>query len=230
MKTPFFPIPPIRCNHHLIVVFALLILSMASSHTVQAEATRVAIIPLKIDADSDLSFLRDGIQSMLVSRLSWNGRITVLATAEAAAVAGTGDRLLDETGARDLGARLGADYTVFGSLTVSGDDMCIDITVVAVNGKRPAQTFSRQSRQMDDAIPQINLLAEEINKRVFGREPTGGSAATIAPAQRPSIYAHPERLLSSEPATPGPAPEDPEEKVKTGTPPPGKPPGVEQKR
>ncbi len=196
--------PNICHNHRATVVFALLLAFLVGPHIVQAEVTRVVIVPLKVDANSDLSFLKDGIHSILVSRLSWNGRITILDTAESATAVREVDGLLNESRARELGNRLGANYAIFGSVTVQGNDTGLDISVVAVNGKHPTETFSRQSRQMDEIIPLINLLAEEINKKVFGRDMSARPAAAKAATPGPSIYAHPERLLSSEPATAGP--------------------------
>jgi TolB-like protein len=204
LKTSYFCIPSIYHNHRAAVVFALLLLFLVGPHIARAEATQIVIVPLKVDADSDLSFLKDGIHSILVSRLSWNGRITVLDTAESARAVRAVDGLLNESQARELGSRLGADYAIFGSVTVVGNDTGLDISVVAVNGKHPTETFSRQSRQMDEIIPQINILAEEINKRVFGREMSARPDAAKAATQRPSVYAHPERLLSSDPPPSGP--------------------------
>jgi hypothetical protein len=49
---------------------------------------------------------------------------------------------------------------------------------------------------MDDLIPKVDLLADEINETVFGRQTEGVQQAAQAP-ERPSIYAHPETLLSA---------------------------------
>ncbi len=117
MKIPRIRIGNNRYGHHFFFVLALSVLFIGPQ-PVQAKATRVVIIPLEMTAANDLSFLKDGIHSMLVSRLSWNGRITVLATADVAEAAGTDAGPLDEAQARDIGTRLGADYAVFGSLAV----------------------------------------------------------------------------------------------------------------
>ena len=43
-----------------------------------AEVKRVALIPFKINAQEDLTYLRDGINDMLTSRLSQNEAVTVI--------------------------------------------------------------------------------------------------------------------------------------------------------
>ena len=53
-----------------------------------ADPQKVAIIPFKMNAEKDLSFLRDGIVDMLTSRLTWSDKVAVInrqKTAEKAA-------------------------------------------------------------------------------------------------------------------------------------------------
>ncbi len=77
----------------------------------KASESKLAIIPFKVNADRDLSFLQNGILDMLSSRLSHPGVVAVLATI-------TGG--IDETSAREIGIRLDADQVLFGSITSIG--------------------------------------------------------------------------------------------------------------
>jgi TolB-like protein len=174
-----------------------------------AKPLQVAIVPFKVYAEKDLSFLKDGIVDMLSSRLYWEEKVTVINRQDvekaAAAVAGT----LNESTARKLGAGLGADYVLFGSLTVFGNSVSIDARMVDVSGKKQTLTFFNQSQGMDQVIPGINLFASDINEKEFGRvmetrrvspspqvpAPQTGQTEPIGQAET-DPRAHPEKLLA----------------------------------
>jgi len=140
---------------------------------------------------------------MLSSRLFWEGKINIInrqAVENASAAVGGP---LNETKARKLGTSLGADYVLFGSLTVFGNSVSIDAKMVDVSGKKETLTFFNQSQGMDQVIPGINLFASDINEKEFGRvmesrrsaPATGLSSAKTAQAQ-PDVRSHPEKLVA----------------------------------
>ncbi len=170
-----------------------------------AKPLQVAIVPFKVNAEKNLSFLKDGIVDMLSSRLYWEDKVVVLnrQTVEkaAASVAGT----LNESNARKLGEKLGADYVLFGSLTVFGNSVSIDAKMVDVAGKKQPLTFFNQSQGMDQVIPAVNLFASEINEKEFGRvmETRRVAPSPQAPAPKTGqaetdIRAHPDKLFAGE--------------------------------
>jgi TolB-like protein len=168
-----------------------------------AKPLQVAIVPFKVNAEKDLSFLKDGIVDMLSSRLYWEDKVAVVnrQTVDKAAtsVAGT----LNESNARKLGEKLGADYVLFGSLTVFGNSVSIDAKMVDVTGKKQPLTFFNQSQGMDQVIPAVNLFASEINEKEFGRvmetrqvSPTSQASAPKTGQAETDIRANPNKLLA----------------------------------
>ena len=169
-----------------------------------AEPQRVAILPFKMNAEKDLSFLRNGIFDMLSSRLSDPDKVQVLSRTEVEKVVAeeTGPAEkdpIDEATARRIGAKLKADYVVYGSLTVFGDSLSIDAKMLDVAGTQPPVTVFSQSSDMSGVIPEIDRFAAEINTKVFGRQ--AQAAATVPPpaaprtGSQPDSRAHPEKLL-----------------------------------
>ena len=65
-------------------IFSLILLGIMISviaginSALSADPKRVALLPFKINAEKDLSFLRDGIFDMLTSRLSKEGQVEVI--------------------------------------------------------------------------------------------------------------------------------------------------------
>jgi len=168
-----------------------------------AKPLQVAIVPFKVNAEKDLSFLKDGIVDMLSSRLFWEDKVSIInrqITEKAAAAVGGP---LNESMARKLGTGLGADYVLFGSLTVFGNSVSIDAKMVDVSGKKQTLTFFNQSQGMDQVIPGINLFASDINEKEFGRVMETRQAAPAAGPVSPQTEqsqidprTHPDKLIA----------------------------------
>lgn len=162
-----------------------------------AQTAKVAVVPFKMNAEKDLSFLRDGITDMLTSRLNWENKVTVLdRQAVAKAAEGVGGPINADT-ARRLGTTLGADYVLFGSLTVFGNSVSLDAAMVDTAGKSAPISVYNQSQGMEEVIPRINLFAEQINEKVFGRQTAVRQLAPAQPEAGAGVYTHPEKMLTS---------------------------------
>jgi hypothetical protein len=111
---------------------------------------------------------------------------------------------LNEAAAREVGTTLGADYVLFGSLTVFGDSVSIDAKMIALKEDRPPVSIYAQTKGMGEVIPRINDFAQDINNKIFGR---GSTPVAAAPAQPRFSRAHPETIMSG-PAPSTPAPQD----------------------
>ncbi len=133
----------------------------------------VAILPFAMNSPQDLTFLQNGLFSMLSSRLSDPGKVDVLdrATVDAAMAQASADTALALTQdrARAIGEQLEADYVLFGSLTHFGESVSLDAAMVDVTEDKPALTFFEQSNNMGDVIPLVNTFAGDINQKVFNR-------------------------------------------------------------
>ncbi len=134
-----------------------------------AEApVKIAILPFSMHAPADLNYLQDGIRDMLASRLAQQGKVQVIdKTSTQQAIRGTkGDLSAGE--AASIGKSLGADYVLFGSLTAIGQNVSIDAKMTPLDQKAEPMTFATQTN-LDGVIPQINMFAQQINQKVFGR-------------------------------------------------------------
>jgi TolB-like protein len=173
--------------------------------SVAAEPKRVALLPFKINSEKDLSFLRDGIFDMLSTRLAQEGRVEVVSREQAAAAVQStaGSGTINEASARSIGTSLKADFALFGSLTVLGDNVSIDAKMVDITGAKPTMAFYDQSPDLGTVITKINSIAADINDKIFGQTPVAAAQAP-APAAKPqtppkdSIHAHPEKVLQDD--------------------------------
>jgi TolB-like protein len=197
---------------HKIILLIVIYLSIATalSFNFSADAAgpkRIALLPFKINAEKDMTFLQNGIFDMLTSRLSKEGEVVVISRqeTETAVKAIGGLAAVNESSARNLGAQLNADYTLFGSLTVLGNSISIDAKMVDVSGNTPTTSFFEQSQDLGGVITKINGIAAQINTSVFDRQPAVAQKAAPAPqtpktetAPKDDIHAHPEKLVKGQ--------------------------------
>ena len=182
----------------------LLVTIIINSESKAAEVKRVAIAPFKINAEKDLSFLRDGIVDMLTSRLYMEDKVAVLNRGETAKALETVLPPINESKARKIGSLLGVDYVLFGSLTVFGESVSIDAKMVDVSGSSLPLTFFNTSQGMDQVIPKINLFATDINEKVFGRAMPARQVPVMSRTPQTQIQeaqtdvqTHPEKLFAN---------------------------------
>ena len=170
--------------------------------SVFAAAKTVAIVPFKVNAEKDMSFLRDGIYDMLASRLYKENETDILSRQRVEKALGASNAVVTESSARDLGRQLGSDFILFGSLTVLGNSISVDSKMVDVTGTKPTMSFFEQSEDAGGIVTRVNQMATAINDKMFGR---GAAATTPAAAtaqatqpKPPDTLAHPEKMFKEE--------------------------------
>ena len=187
----------------LVLVLIIPLLFTAAGSAAET-AKKVAILPFEINAPEDLSYLREGIMDMLASRISWEGKVEAIEEQQVKSALAGREGAMNEAAAREVGTTLGADYVLFGSLTVFGDSVSIDAKMIALKEERPPVSVYAQTKGMGEVIPRINDFAQDINNKIFGRGP---AAVVAAPSQPRFSKAHPETIMSG-PAPSTPAPRD----------------------
>lgn len=136
---------------------------------------KVAVFPFAMNSPQDLNFLQNGLFSMLSSRLADPGKVEVLdreSVDQYLDQAQTSDATkgeMNESKARIIGAAMGVDYILFGSLTHFGESVSLDASMVDVTAAKPSLTFFEQSNSMGDVIPLVNTFAGDINLKIFNR-------------------------------------------------------------
>jgi len=184
--------------------FSFLAIIFGSVHLFAAEPDRVVILPFKMNAQKDILFLQNGIYDMLSSRLARAGKVQVIGREETEKALEAVHGPVNEISAIETGVKLNADFVLFGSLTVFGNSVSIDAKMVDVSGSQPTLAFFDHSQGMDEVIPRINIIAKDINEKVFGIKTTTSAppptSSTQAPeGQKKDIHAHPENLLKTAP-------------------------------
>ena len=157
---------------HLISRTALLLCTMLffAAQALAADVSSYAVVPFKVNGPSGFAYLEKAIPSMLSSRLHWDGHTQSVSEAALARAGKVGG---DSDAARALSAT-GADYLVWGTVTIVGDEASIDMRLTGKDGKNWQK--SSKSR-VGELISSLQGLTASLNSEVFGRSTPGAAGA-----------------------------------------------------
>lgn len=150
-----------------------------ASNGFPTEIKKVAVLPFVMNTQEDLTILQKGIFDMFSSRISHGDDVVVLTRENLDMLLSESDNQFpldnsaNESIAKALGGYLNVDYVLFGSLTLFGNSMSLDVNIVDIKTNQPTLSFYRQGDNAGSVIPELNKISEEINFKVFGREPLG---------------------------------------------------------
>lgn len=135
---------------------------------------KIAILPFIIHSQENLDYLREGINDILTSRITVEGRIIVVERNLVERILWEMRPMrLDEAVAQQVGTRAGADYVVLGSITKIGNYISLDARLISITEDKPPLAAYTQHKGIDDVMLKIGDFAQDIGFRILGRRATG---------------------------------------------------------
>ncbi|MBA4395146.1 MAG: hypothetical protein C0407_16475, partial [Desulfobacca sp.] len=163
-----FPIP----KYLVLFGIALVLIGFFCLPSNAGETKRVAILPLLINAPERMEYLRGGVEDMLTSRLTWEDKVVVLDRSQVQKVTEKITGSIEEPRARQIGKQLGVEVVLWGSISVIGSNVSLDLNLVEIVRQQPVKKFFAQAKGMDEVILRINEISDNINEKVFSRART----------------------------------------------------------
>lgn len=173
------PLARVRTAAALVLTLVLLLLPAARA---AAEVT-LAILPFEVNAQDKLDYLREGLCDMLSSRLGANEAISVIGRDQLRPVLVEGQKMTPDK-ARALAAKLGAKGVLYGSLTVIGNGLSLDATLIEASGAQ--KSFYAEGQGLEALIPKVTEISSQVSVALTG-VPLVQQAA--APAPKPAALA-----------------------------------------
>ena len=158
--------------------FTLLFLLMQAP----AMAASYVVAPFKVSGPQGYSYLGQAVPSMLTSRLFQQGKFEPAARQDAALKEKAPS---SKDAAASMAKKYAADYIVWGSITVMGDQASLDVSALSPNGK----VWKKASTSPVNAlISGLQNVADSVNIEVFGRTDVAPAAAAGGPASPNSAF------------------------------------------
>ncbi len=165
---------------HMKTVLCALAALLLSCATAFAAPKTFVVLPFAVNGPAGYKYLEQSIPSMFVSRLHWDGHFIETGMDSAAAKkAATTD-----AEAEKARAALNADYVVWGSVTVIGEEASLDVRVRDRQGKNWPKSRETKVSQL---IPALKGICDNINAEVFARPQDKGPTATVQPRQAAKV-------------------------------------------
>ena len=160
-------------------VFLFGLLLALAPQAAAAERATFVVLPFSIQGPDGFAYLERAIPPMFNSRLYWQGHLEPAVhdlPASQKAVSSEAD-------AEKLRLQYKADYVIWGSVTVIGDECSLDVRVRDKAGKVWPQSRSAKTNQF---IPAVNAVIDTMNREVFGRTATASSSGSASQQQQDS--------------------------------------------
>ncbi|MFO8049549.1 MAG: hypothetical protein R6U29_10995 [Desulfosudaceae bacterium] len=191
----------------LLVLLAQFPLVGLSSPAAAGPEPTLAIIPLAIHADQDLTYLTDGATDMMASRIAAEADVRVLDSDTVKSAAQGLEPPLNRREALAVGEATGADQVLYGTITRLGQTFSLDINVLDMTATRAPASFYGQAGSLDEIVPAVNAIARDISRSVFAADLPAPAASSPEVKPEPTtgrkdasespvpLDAHPETLL-----------------------------------
>ena len=183
MNARFFPKPVAIVLVLAILSFAFL--SLPPSPTC-AQDKRVVILPFVFFADESKAYLRQGIQTMLRSRVSGEG-LEVVPDDAYASFLREGEKkqgINSEQRAEELARLVQAGYAIFGSVTGVGTGYSLDLAILDRTTEPPKTTRISEAVTEDELITKLDDVAYDFRAVIAGLDIREERAPVAPPEDR----------------------------------------------
>ncbi len=161
-------------RHLILVVIAVLLFVPTVSRSM--DNVNVIVLPFEIHADRDLSSLQSEILNVIQTYIKKEGAIILTPEAVSGTTPWKTTQSYDEI--RNFGVRNGADYVVWGSLTLIGQKFSLDVKMIKSLGEVPPQIFIKEGQGIENLSGIVKQLASDIGMKIFKREKVAGVEIT----------------------------------------------------
>ncbi|MEQ8204012.1 MAG: hypothetical protein ABRQ31_09535, partial [Smithellaceae bacterium] len=142
----------------------------------------VTVLPFTLNSSENIEYVKQGIQDMLITRISASNKINVTAKEVVAEeLRKTNAKQISLNDVYSLGKKLKSDYVVWGSITKIGSSISVDGKLVDISSAKSDVGFFTQSPNMDEVIPKVNDFSQRIVQHIMGGTPQA-AAPTAAPS------------------------------------------------
>jgi len=132
------------------------------------QTVRVIILPFKIHAQEELSYLQKQIPQVIKTQLEQEGaKVLVIDQESLASRNMQADKLED---IREIGLSTGTDYVVWGSLTWIGQNFSLDAKLLSPTADETPRVFSAEGQGVENLPATLTILVNDLGLKLFKRE------------------------------------------------------------
>ena len=152
------------------LLFVLLGLSLLWTQPLYSRAIRLAVIPLTLYSEEDLTHLRKPLMDVMLRTLRQQGFQPVSALGILEEKPSLRAREMTDVQARKIGAELQTNFVIYGSLSKIGEQISFDVRLVDVNNQRPTTSIYVTQEGLENLASAVSKLSDEVGIRILRRK------------------------------------------------------------
>jgi outer membrane protein insertion porin family len=152
------------------LLFVLLGLSLLWTQPLYSRAIRLAVIPLALYSEEDLTHLRKPLMDVILRTLRQQGFQPVSALGILEEKPSLRAREMTDVQARKIGAELQTNFVIYGSLSKIGEQISFDVRLVDVNNQRPTTSIYVTQEGLENLASAVSKLSDEVGIRILRRK------------------------------------------------------------
>ncbi len=147
----------------------------------------ITVLPFTLNSSENIEYVRQGIQDMLITRITVSNKIEATAKdVVAEELKKSNIKSISLAEVYTIGKKLKSDYVVWGSITKIGNSISVDGKLVDISTAKSDVGFFTQSPNMDEVIPKVNDFSQRIVQHILGTDPQTAVQSTNT---KPSVAA-----------------------------------------
>ena len=152
-------------------ILSLFALTLFLPSPARAANKTLVLLPLTLYADESKSYLRQGVKSILISRLSGED-LHVIGDEALGSLLDENEKagITEKDRAEELARTLKADYALFGSITTIGAGYSLDLSLLELDKDGSKRTRVSEAVNEDQFIPRMADVAHQIRALIEGKE------------------------------------------------------------
>lgn len=156
----------------LVKVIVILLVLLPSILTAEEQPKlNIAILPWTINSQEKPDYLKDALYDMVSSRMAVEKNLLIIKETSVKNIYSkyASEKINDDI-IKKIGTELGADYVVYGSLTIIGETVSLDAKALSIKRQElPIQSTS-QGKTLESLIPAVSYLTLDLNAKILEKE------------------------------------------------------------
>ncbi|MFC1488641.1 outer membrane protein assembly factor BamA [Thermodesulfobacteriota bacterium] len=132
------------------------------------ETARVIVLPFKVHAQEDFSYMEAEIPQLIRKHLKMEGATVIDSGIVSEFSWEETAESIDDI--RNIGVQSGADYVVWGSLTWIGKKYSLDTKMIEPFGEEPPKVFFVEGEGVENLLGTVKQLSQNLGIKLFNRE------------------------------------------------------------
>lgn len=141
---------------------------------------KILLLPFRVFASQEYAYLKQGLTATLNNRLQQPGIQVLLPTEEMLSAAAKPDAPLSQEAILTIGASLGADLAVAGTVTIVGTAASTSIRLIAVPEGANRLNFHADGERPDDVLSHMDQFVRQMEAALLGKAPAPESSLAFS--------------------------------------------------